>query len=130
MTRRFHVAGLVGILVVVALSACATLQTGADPVLVRAEQTLEISFTTIDGLLFVEKYHRAELEKVVPNAHQVAETLRVRAPEALRAATRAIDVYRIHRTPEAKADLATWLAVVQQLAYEAQRILASYGGGK
>jgi hypothetical protein len=112
------------------LTGCATTRPGADPVLLRAEQTLEVSFATIDGLLYLEKYNQAALTAVAPDAHKVAEMLRTEAPVALKAATAAIDVYRANRTPQAQADLATWLAVVQELAHQAQVILAAYGGAK
>lgn len=120
---------IVAALALVALVGCATIQPGADPVLVRAEQALVVSFETVDAFLRIERENQHALDEVVPGAHAVAESMRTRGPASFRALEAAITAYRAHRTPERRATLITWLAVCEQLAHDAQAILAAWGGG-
>jgi hypothetical protein len=116
------------ILLILAVS-CATITSG-DPVVVRAEQSVNIAFETVDTFLYIEHTHQADLAKVSADAHVVAEALRTNGPEAFRKARRLIDVYKANRGDDAKADMLTALAFVQALASEVQPYLVRYEAAK
>jgi len=128
VTTRTSIVALA--LAVLVMASCAHLQPDADPVLVRAEQTLVVSFETVDAFLRIEHANQAALEALVPGSHQLAEQLRVKAPASFRALDAAIAAYRTNRSPENKATVLTWLAVCEQLAHDAQVLLAAWGGGR
>lgn len=127
MKTRLRAAAL-PVLLLLAVS-CATITSG-DPVVVRAEQSVNIAFETVDTFLYVEKTHQADLAKVSADAHRVAEALRSNAPDAFRKARRLIDVYKGARTDENKANFMTALAFVQALADEVAPYLARYEAAK
>jgi hypothetical protein len=127
MKPRLRAAAL-PILLILAVS-CATITSG-DPVVIRAEQGVNIAFETIDTFLYIEHNHAAELAQVSADVHTVAETLRANGPEAFRKARRLIDVYKANRGDDAKADMLTALAFVQALAAEVQPYLARYEAAK
>lgn len=128
MRTRTPIVALV--LALLVLASCAHLRPDADPVLVRAEQALTVSFETVDALLRLEHDNQAAMTALVPGAHQVAEDIRVKGPASFRALEAAISAYRANRTPDNKASLLTWLAVCEQLAHDAQILLAAWGGGR
>ena len=110
--------------------ACASVAPGADPLVVNAERSINIAFETVDTFLFVEKTHQADLAKVSPGIHAVAERIRGEGPEAFRKARRLIDVYKGARTDENKANFMTAIAFVQALANEVSPYLAKYEAAK
>jgi hypothetical protein len=116
------------LLLILAVS-CATITSG-DPIVVRAEQSVNIAFETVDTFLYIEKTHQADLARVSADAHAVAEALRSNAPDAFRKARRLIDVYKANRGDDAKADMLTALAFVQALADEVAPYLARYEAAK
>ena len=120
----------VALLAVVLLASCASLRPDADPVLVRAEQALVVSFEMTDAFLRIERANQAAMTAVVPGAHEVAESIRVKGPASFRALEEAISAYRDNRDAEHRATLLTWLAVCEQLAHDAQVVLAQWGGGR
>lgn len=132
MRCTFAVTAVAVLVAALTLSAasCPPVHPDADPVLVRAEQSLEISFTTVDTLLLIEHQHRELLAQLVPHAEEYCDYARTVGPPSFRALDAAITAYREHRSPENKATLLTWLAVVEQLARDAQVVLAAWGGGQ
>jgi predicted secreted protein len=120
---------LAALVVLSFVAGCATVTSG-DPIVVRAEQSVNIAFDTVDTFLYVEKYHRADLEKISADIHKVAESVREKGPDGFRAARRLIDVYKNNRTDENKANLLTALAFVQALANEVSPYLAKYEAAK
>ena len=118
----------VALVAALALVGCATLSPDADPILVRAEQALEVSFETVDFALLVEYRHREMIAGVLPQAEEMADHLRRVAPDAFRGLDNAITVYRDNRTPDNQATVLTWLAVVESIMRDAQMILAAWGG--
>ena len=128
---RRYTLPIIALAVLLSAAGCAhKLHPDADPVLVRAEQSLEISFTTVDTLLLIEHQHRALLAQLVPHAEEYCDYARTVGPPSFRALDAAITAYRDNRSPENKATLLTWLAVVEQLARDAQVVLAAWGGGQ
>lgn len=129
-------AALLAVVLALALgaAACAKLQPGADTFLTRSEQALAVGVDTLDAFFTLEKANRAEMEALVPGCHATAESLRRRAPDAIRAATAALDAYRATQgSPEAKADVEVYIATLQALIAEVKPILAKWGeagGGK
>lgn len=125
--KRFRLEVMAGVLVLLALAACATLQPGADPALVRAEQGLESAVSTLDMLVVADFEHQAELEAVAPGAHAVADRIRTTAPPILRAADAAIGAYRAYLAivrapdPPTQKDQDQAAAAVKRREIEAHR---------
>lgn len=125
---------------VLAASACATLKPDADAFLTRSEQALAVSVDTLDALFILEKANRTEMEALVPGCHATAETVRRKAPDAIRAAIAALDAYRAAKGTggdTAKAQVEVCIASLQALVAEVKPLLARWseakagkGGGK
>lgn len=83
-----------------------------DPVAVRAEQTIQTSFTTVDTFLAFEHG-----QKNLPGSVQEAvDTLRTQYPPAHRAALDALAAYKRNRDAYATDTLNRWLATLLELA--------------
>jgi hypothetical protein len=106
MRAAFRIA--LAALFVVALAACATVNTGADPALVHAEQAIA-SALDVTSLLVQVDYDQAAacrqqnlpvsaacspLEAAIAGAHKAANDIRTLAPAAFTAANGGIQVYR------------------------------------
>lgn len=117
----------------VLLTACAALDKGADPLVVRAEQSIRVGFDTLDVFLHLDQANRQLWTAMLPDVHQFAEHLRepVGTPPTARgiawieSATRTKDAYKRNRTPENKVNLITALATLDTLLAETQRHLDS-----
>ena len=83
----------VGILAVLVMVGCASLSSTADPVVVRAEQTLSVGTDALDAFLYLEHTNSAQFVKVWPQAHAVAESIRLHAPGKIHAVESAIESY-------------------------------------
>ena len=64
------------LLIVALMTACGTLQPGADPFIVRAEQTQQVAFDTFDTFVTMDNNNRTLFRTSFPEAHAVAEWLR------------------------------------------------------
>lgn len=83
-----------------------------DPVAVRAEQTIQTSFTTVDTFLAFEHG-----QKNLPGSVQeAADTLRTKYPPAHRAALDALAAYKRNRDAYSTDTLNRWLATLLELA--------------
>lgn len=106
---------------------CSTIQTGSDPVVVRAEQTQVIAFDTVDLILKQEYTYRSLLPA---ESKVIADALRTHFKPANDALKNAIRSYKANRTEEGKANLTTALAVVESMLTDAQKWQANYGAKK
>lgn len=114
---------LLALLLVIGFCGCTTLQPGADPLVVNAERSIEVSRVTLDAFL---KFEFSNREKCPAEVQAAAEAIRVKAPEWFRRAHRVKLAYKQNRGPDQKADLLTALAVLQTAASEAATALATY----
>jgi len=105
------------------VSGCATLNPGADPLVVNTERTIEICRVTLDSFLRWEYNNRA---KCPPEVQDAAEKIRREAPEWFARAMRLKLAYKQNRGADAKADLMTAVAVLSTAASEAATALAKY----
>jgi hypothetical protein len=123
--------------VLVLLSGCKTLQPGADPVVVRTEQSLTIAQATFDTFLKLDDADRPLVKHQLPAVHNFAEWLREPMPispgstvivarwaEMVAAADRVKLAYQANRTPENRANLVTALATLEVAVSEVQSNLA------
>lgn len=95
-------------------SGCATLQPGADPLIVRVEQTQSVALTTLDGFLKFDLSTPG-----LPNSvHILADKVRATAPHALTLLDNARKTYESTKSQEAKTQLATALSVIEALLSE------------
>lgn len=94
---------------------CAALDKGADPVVVRAEQTYQGASQIFKSFTTFEFNNRAYLQGVSGDIEKAANTIRTDGFDALVALQNATIAYKSHRTANNKANLETWLATVEKL---------------
>ncbi len=106
------------------LTSCATVQPGADPVVVNAERTTALAVDTFDTFLQFEYTNRAGVAAVAPAAHDYAEVIRRNGQAWLQNARALTRAYKLNRTPENKASLQTAIAVLQSAITISQQYLS------
>lgn len=102
------------------LGACATILPGNDPVLVNAERTTSLAFTTFDAFFALERSQEVYVKDKMPSAHAFANQLRGNAPKYLATARAETEAYRLNRTEENKASLNTAIAILQTALSQVQ----------
>lgn len=114
------------------LLGCATLQPGADPLVVRCQQAEAIAFSTFDTYVHLVADNEKRVKALAPAAYDFAEWLRAKTPEGTPRGLAMITslgnvrrAYAAHRTPEHKASLLAALAALQSAVSESQRHLAT-----
>lgn len=95
--------------------------TASSNIVVAAEKTLRVSKDAIDLFWRLEYDNRVLVKANFPEVHNVAETLRKRAPDALIAANNAKNAFKHNRNAANQASLMTAIAVVTELAAQAQQ---------
>jgi len=144
MTKRSHegskrqtINGALAILALLALGVgCARLQPGADPIEVRAEQSVSVAGDTIDLFVGLDCDNQELLRAKAPGVHKFAEWLRERVPTpgetgpvrtttprglALPAeANLARLTYKKNRTAENRAKLTAALAALDEALRQTQ----------
>jgi hypothetical protein len=120
---------------IVGFIGCATLDTKADAVEVRAEQTVSIAFDTFDTLLKLEMQNRAMLLKKAPEVVALADKLRAPVQvngksvpwgiSLIESANATRLAYKRNRTPDNKASLVSAIAAVEAALAETNRQLAN-----
>jgi hypothetical protein len=123
------------ILVAVLLHGCAAPDPNADPVVVRAEQTLSIAFDSMDTFLKIEKRNAELVKQKVPEVHAFAESLRARVVfdgremargiSFIESANNACLTYKRARAPDNRANLLTALKTLDSVLDEVKKHLAS-----
>lgn len=89
-------------------------------VVIATEKTLKVSKDSIDLFLHLEYDNRALVKSQFPQVHAFAETLRSKAPDALITANNAKNNFKHNRNASNQANLMTAVAVVSDLAAQAQ----------
>ncbi len=95
------------------LGACATILPGNDPVLVNAERTTSLAYTTFDSFFALERQQEVYVKENIPAVHKFANNLRGTAPKYLASARAATEAYRLNRDADNKATLNTAVAILQ-----------------
>lgn len=115
------------------LSGClAQLKPGADPIEVRAEQTVSAAFVTFDTFLKLEHQHEARLRTAAPAVVAFADWLREPMPDGLprglsmiQSANNVRRAYKASRSAENQASLVSALAAVESALAETNKQLAA-----
>jgi hypothetical protein len=123
---------LLAMALAISVTGCATLNPGADPVVVRAEQSIKVAFDTFDTFLKMEKSNQARIRDKVPAVHEFAEWLRAPGPNGsprgiaiIESANTVKNAYKRNRSPENKANLISALAAVEAAVSQTQKHLIS-----
>jgi len=124
---------IIGALLVAVLCGCAALQPGADPIVVRTEQTISVAYGTFDTFTKLDNDNRDLFKTKIPAVHQFAEWLRVKVGQPptprgislIESANRVKVAYKSNRTPENKANLVTALASLESIVAETQKQLVN-----
>lgn len=118
MRNRLPTIAAVGVLALLTV-ACVSFMT-------RAEQAEMSSFLVLDRFVALEKANSAALEAAVPGAHALANKIRTDAPDLLRAYDNALAAYRLAPGEGTKGEVLRIMALVAQLAQDAQAIMAKW----
>jgi hypothetical protein len=118
--RLLGAAPLIAVLAAgLALSGCATVSPGSDPVVVNAERTLATSFEVVDAFLLLEYKNRDVVMSRAPYVHALAEDIRQTAPGVFKSASIAVRAYKRSRTPAARLDLQKFVADAEHVTARA-----------
>lgn len=125
MKLRFSV--IAAVLMAGALSmsclGCAPVDAGADPLVVNAERSIQMSFETVDAFLQFDHANRDVLKQTAPDVHAFAEKTRVAAPAIFNEAWAALAAYKATQTPTTGDKLDDALTTVESLARHARLFL-------
>lgn len=118
-------------------SGCAALAPGADPIEVRAEQTVSVAASTFDTFLKLEYDEIGLVRSNAPAVHQFAEWLRTptvvgtniwpRDIALVQSANAVRQAYKANRSAANQSSLAAALAAVEAALAQAQAQLAALG---
>lgn len=111
----------------VSATSCATkanVTEGSEAFVVNAEQSQIMAFAAVDAFLTYEHDNRDALWQISPEIKRAADKLRSSFPDINATYLTVLKKYKDNRTPENKADLNTWLAVLEQSRFEAYKWLA------
>ena len=118
-TLAFHLAG------------CASLQPGADPVVVRCQQAERVAFSTFDTFVHLVADNEVRVKSIAPAAFDFAEWLRAKqldgTPRGLSMISslgRVRRAYEANRSADNKASVLSALAALQAAVTESQKHLA------
>ena len=112
-----------GVVLVLSMAvACATVQPGQDPVLVRAQQSYKTAVDSCDLAFKLELNNRELIEKALPGTHATVDKIKTEAKVALPALLAAIDSYAATKD---QAALVRALAVVDTILAHIQGVLAA-----
>jgi len=103
---------IIPIVALLLMSGCAGILPGNDPVLVNAERTTALAYTSFDSFFALERNQDAFVKANLPQVHKFANDLRRNAPQYLASARSATEAYRLNRSAENKATLDTLIAVL------------------
>lgn len=108
------------IILAMLLGACATILPGNDPVLVNAERTTSVAYTTFDSFFALERQQEVYVKANLPEVHKFANSLRANAPRYLAIARATTEAYRLNRDENNKATLNTAIAILQTAISQVQ----------
>lgn len=105
--------------------ACTSILPNNDPVVVNAERVTAIALDTFDTFLKFEYENRERLEAISKDIHKVAENIRRNGKDWLLTARALTKAYKENRSPEAKFQLMTALAILQSAMSESHKYIAT-----
>lgn len=110
--------------VIIGCGGCSAITPGQDATVVRAEQASRYSFEIFDTFLSEEERNRAVWRQISPDIEKAANRIRRDGKTAVEELVKVTRTYKANRTPENRASLVTWTAVVQDLVRIAEQNLA------
>lgn len=102
---------------------CAPIDAGADPLIVNAERSIQMSFETVDAFLQFDHANREAIKQTAPDVHRFAEATRQSAPALFQTAWAALADYKSAQTPGTGDRLDDALTKVESLARTARLFL-------
>lgn len=125
-----HLAILILLLPLI-FTGCAGLKPGADPIIVRAQQTERAAFETFDAFLRIEHKNAARIRTAAPEVSKFAEWLREPLPDGPRGISLVKSLGNVRRayanakTPDNRAKLASALDALAAALTETQKHLTA-----
>jgi len=131
------------VLLVAMLPGCATVDPGADPVLVNAERNLNVAVKSLDALFKTDYQNWQVIDPVIPGWKAAVNALRIAAPPVIDAADASIKAYRaalaLYRVDPTQVtqeqlnalatDLGTKIVAAVNLGKQAMAIVGQWNGG-
>jgi hypothetical protein len=109
-------------LILLPLVGCALLDPAADPLLVRADQSIRSSFSTVNSFLTYCNNNR-DFVATIPEVADAGNQLQRTYPAAHDSAWAMRRTYAANKSAENKATLETWLAILDTATEQAQKHL-------
>lgn len=110
--------------VIVGCGGCSTVSEGQDAVVVRSEQASRYAFEIFDTFVSEEERNRGTWRAISPEIEKAANRIRREGRTGVEKLIEVTRTYKSNRTPENRANLVTWTAVVQNLIRIAEENLA------
>lgn len=110
--------------VIVGCGGCSSITEGNDAVVVRAEQASRYAFEIFDTFVSEEERNRGVWRAISPEIEKAANKIRREGRTGVEKLIEVTRTYKHNRTPENRANLVTWTAVVQNLVRIAEENLA------
>lgn len=114
---------------VLLFSACNVLQPGADPVVVRAEQTTASAYDSFETFKKYEYDNRVTLESLNPKIETYANIVRRNEKKWLQTARAETMAYKNNRNDQNKANMNTAIAVLEEAMHQISLYMAQASGG-
>lgn len=108
-------------------TGCATkssVEQGSEALVINAEQVQVMALEAVDAFLLFEAQNRETLWKVNPGIKKAADQLRQTFPASNATFLNVLARYKESRTLENRANLNTWLAVLETAKIEAYKWMA------
>lgn len=121
------VAALAPVTTITGCTTSSQVEPGHDAYVIEVEKDLRTAFNVVDAFLQWEHLNRATAGRDVTAA---ADALRVNFPKSYASAQNVLRTYKRTRTPEAKADMATWVATINAALIEAVKNLPAAEASK
>ena len=110
--------------VIIGCGGCSSVTEGQDVIVVRSEQASRYAFEIFDTFVLEEERNRTNWRNVSPEIEKAANRIRREGRTGIEELVKVTRVYKTNRTPENRANLITWVAVVQNLIRIAEENLA------
>ena len=98
---------------VLALSACATIQPGQDPLVVRVERVLKVAPTIYDQTM---SFAQRNASTMSPGALKLVNEIRVTFPPLYRSVDAALQVYKANGTGDVMGQIVALERLITQMA--------------
>jgi hypothetical protein len=99
-------------------------QENTDQIILRAEQTAQVSRDTFNLFVHLERDNEALLKQVNPSIHDYANTIRKHGLDWVESLRQATKTFKANRTADNQASLNTWLTTLNNAVSQTNKYIA------